>query len=91
MTYKRVHVIVWGYVQGVGFRLACQRQANALGVKGWVRNRPDGSVEAVFQGTPDAVDALAAWSRQGPANAEVEGIELTELAAGEPERAFSIR
>jgi acylphosphatase len=91
MRYKRVHVIIWGYVQGVGFRMACQRQAHTLGVKGWVRNRPDGSVEAVFHGNPDAVDALVEWCRHGPANADVEDVEITELAAGEPERAFSIR
>jgi acylphosphatase len=91
MSLKRVHVVVWGYVQGVGFRVACQRQANSLGVKGWVRNRPDGSVEALFQGDTDAVDAMSAWCRHGPANADVEEVEITELATGDPGGSFSIR
>jgi acylphosphatase len=91
MSYKRVQVIVTGYVQGVGFRMACQRQANSLGVKGWVRNLPDGAVEALFQGPPDAVDAMIAWCYHGPANADVDNVDVRELPVGEPERSFRIR
>ena len=52
MSQKRVHVVVRGTVQGVGFRASCARRADALGVTGWVRNQWDGSVEALFEGTP---------------------------------------
>jgi acylphosphatase len=65
-------------VQGVFFREATRRRASTLGVAGWVRNRPDGAVEAVFEGDPDAVEAMLAFCRQGPRGARVEGVEVTE-------------
>jgi acylphosphatase len=67
----RSRVVVSGRVQGVFFRDTCRREAARHGVAGWVRNRPDGSVEAVFEGPPDAVGAMVAWSRHGPSRAEV--------------------
>jgi acylphosphatase len=73
---ERRHVIVYGFVQGVGFRFAVERAARSRGVSGWVRNRPDGSVEAVFEGELADVDALVEFCRQGPRGAEVAGVEV---------------
>ena len=72
----RRRVEVTGRVQGVFFRETCRREAARLGVSGWIRNRPDGSVEAVFEGPADAVDAAADWCRQGPAHAQVEAVTV---------------
>ena len=66
---------VHGRVQGVGFRYWTGRKATALGLSGWVRNRHDGTVEAVFAGPPDAVAEMLAALRQGPRLAEVTGVE----------------
>jgi acylphosphatase len=71
-------VLVGGRVQGVFFRDSCRQRAIAAGVSGWVRNRHDGRVEAVFEGSPDAVEQLVAWCRRGPRRAEVRGVEVTE-------------
>jgi acylphosphatase len=73
---KRARVVVRGRVQGVGFRWAMLERARSRGVAGHVRNLPDGSVEAVFEGEPDAVDALVAWSRRGPSGARVEDVRV---------------
>ena len=71
-------------MQGVGYRIACARQARAAGVGGWVRNRADGAVEAVFEGPAIAVDALVVWCRQGPAYAHVDRLHVEhEEPAGE--------
>jgi acylphosphatase len=77
---KTLHLQIQGRVQGVWFREAMRREAERLGVAGWVRNRPDGSVEAVAQGAPEAVDALIEWARTGPPQARVERIIQTEAA-----------
>lgn len=69
---------VTGRVQGVFFRDACVRQARAAGVSGWVRNRADGSVEAWFEGSPQAVEKLVAWCRQGPPHAEVDEVDAMD-------------
>lgn len=60
-----------GRVQGVGFRYAMREEAQRRGVRGWVRNRRDGSVEALLQGNSEGVEALVAWARQGPPGARV--------------------
>jgi acylphosphatase len=73
----RRRVVVRGYVQGVFFRDTCRREANARGVGGWVANRPDGAVEAVFEGEPDAVAAMVEWCRRGPRGADVADVEET--------------
>jgi acylphosphatase len=75
---KTLHLQILGRVQGVWFRESMRREAERLGVSGWVRNRPDGSVEAVAQGAPEAVDALVEWARIGPPQARVERIVETE-------------
>ena len=67
-----------GRVQGVFFREAMRQEAARLGVSGWVRNRRDGSVEAVVQGAPAAVEAIVAWARRGPPDAAVGSLEASE-------------
>ena len=74
----RSRVVVRGRVQGVFFRDTVRRRAGTRGVSGWVTNRRDGAVEAVFEGDADAVAALVEFSRAGPRGAEVEQIEVTE-------------
>ena len=69
-----------GRVQGVGFRYSMERKARGLGVTGWVRNRRDGGVEAMVQGTPEAVAAITEWARHGPPGALV--TDLTESEGG---------
>ncbi len=71
----RRRVVVHGNVQGVFFRDSCRREARSRGVAGWVTNRPDGAVEAVFEGEPDAVDALVDWCAQGPRGADVASVD----------------
>jgi acylphosphatase len=77
---KRVRVT--GLVQGVFFRDTCRRVAATNGVAGWVRNLPDGGVEALFEGAPEAVAELVEWSRRGPAKARVTGLVVTDEQPG---------
>jgi acylphosphatase len=77
MTVRR-RVLVSGRVQGVGFRVACAREADAAGVAGSVRNLPSGDVEAVFEGPREGVDALLAWCRRGPRSAVVRSVRVSE-------------
>jgi len=84
-----VHLSIRGLVQGVGFRDALSLQALERGVDGWVRNRRDGSVEAVIQGDPQPVEALVRWARHGPPGARVDRLDsrpahAEEAAAIEP-------
>ena len=72
---ERRHIIVYGFVQGVGFRFALQRAAESRSVSGWARNLPDGAVEAVFEGEREGVEALVAFCRQGPRGADVERVD----------------
>jgi acylphosphatase len=72
------HFVITGRVQGVGFRFYMQRKARELGVTGWVRNRRDGSVEAVIQGEPDMVESMTAWTRRGPPSAVVNEVKIAE-------------
>jgi acylphosphatase len=74
----RRRVIVQGRVQGVFFRDTTRRAALSRGVAGWVRNNPDGTVEAVFEGEPDAVEALVAQTRSGPSRADVDSVDVQE-------------
>lgn len=74
----RRRVVVHGLVQGVFFRDSVRRRASSAGVSGWVRNNPNGTVEAVFEGEQDAVDRLVDFCREGPRGALVDGIEVYE-------------
>lgn len=74
----RRRAIVTGRVQGVFFRDATRERAERLGLAGWVRNRDDGTVEAVVEGDDDAVAALLAFLRQGPPRARVDGVEVVD-------------
>jgi len=87
---QRRRVVVQGHVQGVFFRETMRRRAAAAGVAGWVRNRPDGCVEAVFEGERDAVERLVSFAREGPRGARVDWVDI---AAEEPEglAGFEIR
>ena len=86
----RRRVVVHGYVQGVGFRYSVRERARRRGLSGWVINRHDGSVEAVFEGDEDAVEALVTFMREGPRGADV---EWAEVDREEPEslRGFDVR
>jgi acylphosphatase len=77
VTVRR-RVIVSGRVQGVFFRDSCRRMAHAERLSGWVTNRPDGRVEACFEGEPAAVARLVAWCRQGPPGASVSDVVVVE-------------
>lgn len=72
------HVKIFGRVQGVFFRESMSREAQRLGITGWVRNCRDGTVEAVIQGTPAEVAAMIEWARVGPERAQVERVEIGE-------------
>ena len=86
----RRRIRVCGRVQGVWFRGATRDEALRRGVAGWVRNLPDGSVEALLEGLADAVDAVIAFCRRGPPSARVERVEIEDEAAGALE-GFEIR
>ncbi len=73
---RRVRVVIFGRVQGVFFRAETRRIAKELGVSGWVRNVPDGSVEAVFEGPPEMVEKAIEWCREGPPGAIVQKVEM---------------
>ena len=87
---KAVDVTVTGRVQGVSFRFYTEQEARRLGVTGWVRNEPDGSVGGHFEGDPGAVDALVAWCRTGPRTAHVEHVRVRESNDGGA-RSFGVR
>lgn len=86
----RRRLVVHGRVQGVGFRYSVARAAQTRGVAGWVANRADGTVEAAFEGEPEAVDSLVRFCGEGPRGAVVERVEVVEE---EPEGAsrFAVR
>ncbi len=72
----RVHVYIHGRVQGVFFRSSTREKAQAYGVKGWVKNCPDSSVEAVFEGEKDAVNKVLEWCKKGPSGAFVRQVDV---------------
>jgi acylphosphatase len=85
MTTTTRSLRIRGRVQGVGFRMHMARTARELGVRGWVRNRHDGSVEAMVQGTPAAVEAIIAWARRGPSSAVVSEVKISEGSGEYPQ------
>lgn len=84
----RKRVIVHGRVQGVFFRDTTRRMAESRGVTGWIRNNPDGSVEAAFEGQADAVEEMVRFAHEGPRGAAVQSVDVTEE---EPEGATGFR
>ena len=90
MAAVRRRVVVSGRVQGVFFRDSTEKEARSRGVAGWVRNRDDGTVEAVFEGDSDAVEALVEFCRSGPSRADVDDVDVSEE---EPEglESFDVR
>lgn len=74
----RKRIVVHGRVQGVFFRDTTRRMAQSRGVAGWVRNTPEGAVEAAFEGEPDAVEAMVSFVREGPRGASVTAVDVIE-------------
>jgi len=72
----RAHVVVRGHVQGVFFRAEARDRARSLGLAGWVRNQPDGSVEAVFEGPRERVESMVTWCEHGPRGAKVTSADV---------------
>jgi acylphosphatase len=87
----RAHLLITGIVQGVGYRWSCRRAAQGIGVTGWVRNLPDGRVEAVAQGTREQVEQLIKWCYRGPEEARVSDIAVAYEEAAETFQDFGIR
>jgi acylphosphatase len=83
--------VISGLVQGVFFRQSTRQRARELGLTGWVRNRFDGKVEALFQGQAEVVDEMISWCHQGPPGAQVTAVETVDEAAEGPLPGFSIR
>ncbi|NJP10778.1 MAG: acylphosphatase [Leptolyngbyaceae cyanobacterium RU_5_1] len=76
MELIRAHVLISGRVQGVGYRFSTQDVASVYGLAGWVRNLPDGSVEAVFEGDRASIEAIVRWCHKGPPSAVVEKVTV---------------
>jgi acylphosphatase len=76
------HLLISGRVQGIGFRYSMADEAERLGVTGWVKNRRDGTVEAVVDGDPRALEAILAWARRGPRGARVTDVQVSETTGG---------
>jgi len=72
----RVHLVIAGRVQGVWFRANTQKKAKTLDLKGWVKNRPDGRVEAVFEGEKEQIDHIIEWCKKGPSFARVDDVQI---------------
>ena len=85
------HLQITGRVQGVGFRYSMQREAARLGVHGWVRNRRDGSVEALVQASEEAIAAITDWVRRGPPGAHVENVRVANIDTEESLATFEQR
>jgi acylphosphatase len=91
METLRAQVIVHGFVQGVWFRQSTKDEADRLGVAGWVRNLPDGTVEAVFEGEKKKVEEIVGWCHRGPSGAQVTRVDVTWHRPTEELHRFDIR
>ena len=87
----RAHAIISGSVQGVFFRMETQRAAEKIGVSGWVRNRTDGKVEALFEGDGERVNAVLKWCEKGPPHAVVTGVDVKWQDSADEFKNFEIR
>ena len=83
--------IIHGRVQGIGYRYATQTEAIRLGLTGWVRNLPDGRVEAFFEGPRDGIESMLEWCGSGPRLARVDGVETQWLESAAEHSTFAIR
>ena len=81
MTARRVHLRISGLVQGVSYRANTQEEARRLGVHGWVRNLPNGDVEAMAEASAEVIERFVVWCRTGPAEAKVETVIVVEIPA----------
>lgn len=88
---SRYHIFISGRVQGVFFRDSTRKKAKELAVNGWVRNLPDGRVEAVFEGEKEKVNKLIEWAERGPIIAKVDNIEIVEEKYQDDFKNFEIR
>jgi acylphosphatase len=88
---KRMHLRIRGQVQGVSFRWYGGQRASSLGLSGWIRNCPDGSVETVAEGPADAVSEFVAWAKRGPAMAAIGSVEEDEQTPTGDASPFTIR
>ncbi len=88
---KALHLMIHGRVQGVWFRASTQEAAHTLKIRGWVRNTPEGSVEAHIQGDDHAVEEMVAWCRTGPPGARVDAVDVHETNLVEEYKSFTIR
>ncbi len=91
MARRRVRAVVHGRVQGVFFRAYTQEEAERRGLRGWVRNRPEGTVETVLAGEEEAVAEMLAWLRRGSPRSLVERVECAEEGGGEEFTGFTVR
>lgn len=91
MKHERLHLRITGRVQGVFYRASTEAKARELGLAGWVRNRADGSVEAVAEGPRGDLEALMRWCREGPPAARVEGVEPSWSEASGEFTSFEVR
>ncbi len=87
----RAHAVISGRVQGVFFRMETQRAARRIGVTGWVRNKADGTVEAIFEGDEDRVASVLEWCKQGPPHARVDNIDVKMAAFSGEFESFDVR
>ncbi len=78
MAPRRVHLRITGLVQGVSYRASAQAEAQRLGVKGWVRNLPDGNVEAMAEAEPEVIEGFLAWCKRGPRSARVKTVHVKD-------------
>jgi acylphosphatase len=84
-------LVISGFVQGVGYRYSAHDEATSLGLRGWVRNRRDGTVEALVEGEDTAVASFVAWCQRGPRSARVDRVDAKDEAGAEPLSGFTIR
>ena len=87
---SRVRIFISGTVHGIGLRYYAKEQADILGLSGYVKNLPDGRVEAVFEGEKEAVDKIIVWVRRGPFNTQISGLEEKREEPG-GEKGFKIK